>query len=265
MFAEFAAAALQWLMSPLSGSTVHVVDFGTSWHGRLMVLGWGILLPVGILLGRFYKVTPGQDWPRWLDNPFWFRSHRAFEYGAGVLMLAALVLILLASPASTRWGDFHTYAGWTLVVLGWVQLLGSHLRGTMGGPVEPFTRKLRPPEQWRGDHFDMTWKRVSFEYVHKVLGYGLLVLSVLILLSGLAAADALRWMWLLIGGWWLGVAVIFAILQRQGRAIDCYQAIWGVSPDLPGNRRKPIGWGIRRYTPETLAQAPWPRHQKPPR
>ena len=256
---ESAFATWQWLMSPISGASVHVVDFGTSWHARLMVLGWAILLPVGILLVRFYKVTPGQDWPRRLDNPFWFRSHRAFEYAAGVLMLAALALILFASPANSPWGRFHAYAGWTLVIFGWIQLLGSHLRGTMGGPVEPFTRNRRPPEQWRGDHFDMSRKRVVFEYVHKILGYGLLALSVLTLLSGLAAADALRWMWIVIAAWWLAMAAVFALLQRQGRALDCYQAIWGVDPDLPGNQRQPIGWGIRRYTPETLARAPCPR------
>jgi hypothetical protein len=249
-------------MAPLSGSAVHVVDFGTSWHGRLMVLGWGILLPVGILLGRFYKVTPAQDWPARLDNPFWFRSHRAVEYAAGVLMLAALALILTADPARSDWGPCHALMGWSLVVFGWVQLLGSHLRGTMGGPVEPFTRRQRPPGTWGGDHFDMSAQRIWFEYIHKILGYALVLLSVAALLSGLRAADALNWMWIAIALWWLAVAIAFAVLQRQGKAIDCYQAIWGVDPELPGNRRKTIiGWGVRRYTPETLARAPWPRRR----
>jgi hypothetical protein len=35
-------------------------------------------------------------------------------------------------------------------------------------------------------------------------------------------------------------------LQRAGRCIDTYQAIWGLDPDLPGNRRRPIGFGIVR-------------------
>ena len=35
-------------------------------------------------------------------------------------------------------------------------------------------------------------------------------------------------------------------LQRQGRCIDTYQAIWGPDPRHPGNRLKPVGWGVRR-------------------
>ena len=53
--------ALDWLMSPISGATDHDLSSGTYLHGRLMVLAWGILVPVAILLSRFYKVTPGQE------------------------------------------------------------------------------------------------------------------------------------------------------------------------------------------------------------
>jgi hypothetical protein len=98
-----------------------------------------------------------------------------------------------------------------------------------------------------------------FEYVHKSVGYLLLALSVATLLTGLRAADALSWMWVVLVLWWLGCAGVFVVLQRQGRCIDCYQAIWGVDERLPGNRMKPIGWGIRRYTRENVAQRSWPR------
>ncbi len=60
---EALGIAWGWLMSPISGSSHHFVSAGTAFHGRLMVLARGILVPVGILLSRFYKVTPGQDWP----------------------------------------------------------------------------------------------------------------------------------------------------------------------------------------------------------
>jgi hypothetical protein len=42
----------------------------------------------------------------------------------------------------------------------------------------------------------------------------------------------------------LGAA--FARWQRAGRCIDTYQAIWGPDPAHPGNRRPPVGWGVRR-------------------
>ena len=275
---------LDWLMSPISGAAEHHISTATSLHGRLMVLAWGILVPVGIVLSRFYKVTPGQDWPRVLNNPFWFFTHRAVEYGAGALMLAAVVLIVLDDPGRAPWRSFHAAAGWTLVILGLAQLLGSHLRGitggpshpvtgaplrmwkwrdveAMGGPSEPFPRNPRLPAQWHGDHFNLTRQRAIFEYVHKVLGYLLLVFSVVTLVSGLLDADALNWMWITLALWWLGCTGVFVVLQRQGRCIDCYQAIWGLDENLPGNRATPIGWGIRRYTRDDVAQAPWPRRR----
>ncbi len=48
---------------------------------------------------------------------------------------------------------------------------------------------------------------------------------------------------------------VFVVLQRAGRCIDTYQAIWGLDPSLPGNRRRPIGLGIVRLRAQ-LAGAP---------
>ena len=36
----------RWLLTPLSGSPEHFVAASVAWHGRLMVLGMGILMPV---------------------------------------------------------------------------------------------------------------------------------------------------------------------------------------------------------------------------
>jgi len=270
--------ALEWLLSPISGATDHDPSSGTYLHGRLMVLAWGFLVPVGILLSRFYKVTPGQDWPRVLNNPFWFNSHRAFAYGAGVLMLAAVVVIVLEDPRPP-WRSFHAGIGWCVVIAGWLQLLSSHLRGAMGGPTQPGTPvPLRnwqwsqvpraadgsgPRIDWPGDHYNMLRTRVVFEVLHKVCGYGLLAVSALTLVTGLLAADALNWMWVALLLWWLVCAAVFIVLQHQGQAIDCYQAIWGIDEALPGNRMKPIGWwGIRRYSSANVAAAPYPRRAR---
>jgi hypothetical protein len=250
------------LMAPISGATEHFVDPWVSLHGRLMVLAWGIFLPVAIILARFYKVTPRQDWPRELDNPFWFRSHRTVSYSVTLIMTLAAGVALLAQPSEVPGRSFHILAGWTVFVLGWLQTLGSHLRGTMGGPVIGWPRKPRPREQWPGDHYDMTRQRVLFEWIHKILGYLLVVLAIVSLLTGLAVADALVWMWLVLAAWWLACAGAFVVFQRQGRCIDTYQSIWGLSSELIGNRMKPIGWGVRTYTEDTVAAAPYPRRKR---
>jgi hypothetical protein len=53
-------------------------------------------------------------------------------------------------------------------------------------------------------------------------------------------------MWLGLGLWWIGLAGLSIVLQRDGRAIDTYQAIWGPDTRHPGNARRPIGIGVVR-------------------
>jgi hypothetical protein len=51
--------------------------------------------------------------------------------------------------------------------------------------------------------------------------------------------------------WWLALIALWVTLQRQGRAIDTYQAIWGPDPKHPGNAVPPTGWGVRRLPPKS--------------
>ena len=92
----------------------------------------------------------------------------------------------------------------------------------------------------------MTQRRIIFEYTHKYGAYGIAVLSVLALYSGLWHADAPRWMWIVLSLWFFAILVVAAILQAKGRCLDTYQAIWGPSADWPGSHRAPIGFGIRK-------------------
>lgn len=243
---DTAHRAWQWLAAPIGGGTEHHVTFGVAWHGRLMVLAWAVLMPAAFVIARFYKITPGQDWPRRLDNPFWFITHRRLGYAIFIVTMAALIFVIWEYGLPAPWHSLHAATGWTVVMLALFQIVGSLLRGTHGGPVDPFTRQLRPPYQWPGDHFDLTRRRILFEYSHKLVGYLLVLLAAWTIVSGLLAADAPRWMWLAVGAWVLGCIGAFVRLQRQGKCIDTYQAIWGLDRTLPGYRRKPIGLGITR-------------------
>lgn len=249
------ADAWHWLLTPISGATEHVIAALMAWHGRLMVLAMGLLTPPVIVIARFFKVTPRQDWPRQLDNPFWFVTHRRWGHVIGALAALALALVLADRGWLSPGRNLHTLVGWLIVILVLMQLVSAWLRGTHGGPIDPFTRKPRPPQQWPGDHYSMTRRRIVFEYVHKIAGYALLALTVVALLTGLVAADAPRWMPITLGAWWTSMLVVFIALQRAGRCIDTYQAIWGLDPALPGNRRPPIGFGILRV-PQEGAGAP---------
>jgi hypothetical protein len=238
-----AAGPLAWLGSPLSGAGEHHIADSVAWHARLMVLAWGVLLPAGALAARFFKVVWWQDWPRSLDHKAWWHAHRALQYSGIALMTLGVAFAVWGSAAGTsapaRW---HTALGWGVAAAAWLQVFGGVARGSKGGPTDTALR---------GDHYDMTRWRVTFERLHKALGWAALAVSVVVIALGLKAADAPRWMALVLGLWWLLLAALFALLQRQGRCIDTYQAIWGPDDQHPGNRRAPIGWGIRRYTAAT--------------
>lgn len=227
---------MDWLFVPIDAVRAHEVGAWVSWHGRAMVLAWGVLAPLGVLIARFWKITPGQNWPHELDNRFWWRSHLILQWGAFVAFLAGLTLILM-NDQHTPAGWWHRAAGWGLAGLASAQILLGLFRGSKGGPTDT---------EMRGDHFDMTpWRRM-FERTHKSLGYLLLLLGVFGVVTGMWSANAPVWMWLFITVWWTTLFVIFARMQALGKAIDTYQAIWGPSPELPGNQMKPIGWGVTR-------------------
>ena len=73
-----------------------------------------------------------------------------------------------------------------------------------------------------------------------------MLLAVGVIALGLVLSDAPRWMALALALWWLLLAWAFVGLQRAGRCIDTYQAIWGPGPQHPGNHLRPTGWGVRR-------------------
>ncbi len=234
----------EWLLSPIDAMRAHEVGFNTAWHARLMVLGWGVLIPLGVLAARFFKIMPGQSWPERVDNQAWWVAHRVLQY-LGVA-LSAVALWLIFGEAR---GGLHRLLGWSALALMLVQVLGGLLRGTKGGPTE-----LAPDGTPRGDHYDMTRRRLIFEYCHKYLGYVALLVAMAAILTGLWQANGPIWMWLSLALWWGLLIGLFRALQRRGMAVDTYQAIWGPGAEHPGNQRDPIGFGVRKPGGETRHQ-----------
>lgn len=227
---------LEWLLTAVDSSRPHEVGFHLSWHARLMVFSWNVLIPIGVLWARYLKITPAQNWPQELDNKTWWYGHLILQCSGVILMMPAIYLILYREPLAHQSG-VHLYMGWTLASLAAFQVLGGLLRGSKGGPTEP---------TMRGDHFDMTKRRIIFEYVHKSLGYLTLALALLTTITGMWQANAPRFIWIVIGIWWAIIIAGFWVLLFKVKAFDTYQAIWGSSPDMPGNQRKPIGIRVHR-------------------
>lgn len=236
---------IDWLLAPIDPSRAHDISTLIAWHSRAMVLAWGFMVPIGVLAARFYKILPGQDWPRELDSKPWWITHRVLHYAAGVLTLWGIYLV---ASGLTHFGSSGTHGlfGWSVVVLVMAQILGGWLRGTKGGPTD-----LAPDGSLRGDHYDMTPRRLAFEYLHKTGGYLAILVACCAIISGLWRVNAPVWMPLTILGWWMFLMLAFVRLQRQNRAVDTYQAIWGPDHHHPGNARRPIGIGINRRGPRS--------------
>ena len=229
--------SLAWWLAPLSGATEHHPPDWVIWHARTMVAAWGVLLPIGILAARYFKVTPQQDWPRVLDNKIWWHTHRGLQYLGMALVAVGVVLAWNAGAKASMVSLWHHWLGWTVVALGAGQIAGAWARGSKGGPTDASVR---------GDHYDMTAHRRWFERLHKGLGWLALVLALLTIVLGLMAADAPRWMAAGLVAWWLLLCALAWHWQRLGRCIDTYQAIWGPDPAHPGNQVPATGWGVHR-------------------
>ncbi|MEM9223314.1 MAG: cytochrome b561 domain-containing protein [Pseudomonadota bacterium] len=223
---------LEWLVHPIDPTRAHEVGVLLSWHGRLMVVAWGFCVPIGILAARFFKVLPWQDWPKEVDNHVWWNTHRLAQYTALALMGVGLVLVLsedghAASITPTVW--LHRVLGYATLLFGVGQLMSGWLRGSKGGPTDP-------GGHMRGDHYDMTPRRLLFERYHKTVGYVALSAAAATILSGLWQANAPRWMWICLLGWWVFIAVVAVALKSRGPTVSTYAAIWGPDPIHPGNR-----------------------------
>ena len=229
----------EWLASPIDPARAHAIGQAVAWHGRMMVLAWAILAPLAVLIARFFKIMPRQNWPQELDNPFWWRCHWIGQSLVLILSLGGSALVM--SRGTELSASPHVRLGQALLIGMIAQVLLGLLRGSKGGPTA-----LAPDGSPRGHHYDMTpWRRM-FELVHKTLGYALLALALVTICYGLWAANAPRWMWIFLLMWWGGLLGLGFYLQSRGRAVDTYQAIWGDDPTHPGNRRPPPGWGMRR-------------------
>ena len=228
-----------WLLLPIEPARAHNVGVYLAWHARLMFVIWTFLVPLAIVVARYCKILPSQNWPQQLDNQTWWVTHQVLQYTSALLSIVAVGLVLLASRSAVAPGP-HALLGWSVMALVVLQVIGGWLRGSKGGPTDAVDGSLR------GDHYDMSGRRIVFEYVHKTCGYFVVLLAIAAVSTGLWQSNAPRWMWLVQIIWWVLLFVVVFVLQKRSLAIDTYQAIWGPDPSLPGNLRKPIGVGVRQ-------------------
>ncbi len=196
------------------------------WHAVLMVLAWLVLMPLGTLVARFYKVRPGRGFPQRLDDPFWWNAHRGLQSAGAAVALFAAWLVYDALGGEVDWAVTHVRFGLAALGLCAGQIASACIRGTKGGPTGEFADPA-DPLTWRGDHYDMTLHRRMFEAWHKVCGYLSIALACCAIWTGIDLALLPAWLVLPLGFVVACHGVVFARLSRKRRRVDTWQAIWG--------------------------------------
>ncbi len=202
-------------------------------HGALMLTAWGLLMPAGGIAARYFKVMPGQDFPRVVENLTWWRWHRGLQYGGMALAVAALGVIL--SETGGRFDTLHGRCGLAVMTLGCVQVVSGLLRGTKGGPTDP-RADPRDAATWRGDHYDMTRRRHAFEAWHKPVGWIAVALAGATVLLGLQLVGSPAWLLFAAGALQAGTGLALLDGVMRHRWVDTYASLWGVDTRHPGNR-----------------------------
>ncbi len=234
-----------WLLLPIDSQRLHDLDWLISWHARLMVLAWVILAPIAVITARFFKILPRQNWPAVMDSQLWWHMHWGIHTVVLLLSLCGVGLVVWYS-GGLYLNSLHSYLGATVLLFLSLQVVSGLLRGSKGGPVATGNNSLQ-----RGDHYDMTLRRRTFERVHKSVGYMSLAVAASAVFAGLWHVNAPRWMWLLICAWYVSIVLLYVSFQRAGWAADTYEAIWGPDPQHPGNTLPSRRWGMRRRTAES--------------
>ena len=103
----------------------------------------------------------------------------------------------------------------------------------------------------------MTRRRRIFERAHRWLGYGLMLALFANVMTGYWHVNVPRGLAVATLAWWACLALMAWRWERQGRAVDGYQARWGPSMAHPGNRIPRLGGGLHRYTEEEYRCLSW--------
>ena len=151
---------------PAAVPTAMIVGSGSNFelasriHGALMLVGWGIMLPSGVLVARLFKHRP---------DGWWFKVHRILQPLGLVFVIAGFAIALVnfdvfGPKAGVSYA--HGSMGATVMALGMFQPLNAFLRPH----VEEGTPK--------------STKRRVWEIVHKGSGYGALLLAVFTIILG---------------------------------------------------------------------------------
>lgn len=160
-------------------------------HGSLMLIGWGFLLPGGIVAARFL---------RYREDSLWFQIHRVAQ-PLGLLFAVAGWITALAGPFDVLGSGVYDVS-FAHAVMGTVAMIL--------GLLQPINAFFRPHKPENGEA--VSAKRKTWERVHKSLGYVAAVIAIVNCFIGMALSGKYsdQFLYALIAS--LGTLVLAALL-----------------------------------------------------
>jgi len=129
-------------------------------HGILMLVGWGLLIPLGMIFARYGREQ--------FADGLWFKFHQFFMFSGMCLTTAAFVISWVMVDGVYFNTLFHAQLGIAVMLLGYTQF---------------FMGAFRPHKE-EGEK--ATGLRVVFEIVHPNIGRLLLVASCVNIFAGIS-------------------------------------------------------------------------------
>lgn len=125
-------------------------------HGSCMLIGWGILLPTGVITAKLFRHRP---------NALWFRMHKGLQITGLVIVFIGWIIALVRFDVFQGFSTaaLHGGLGMFVMVLGLMQ------------PINAFFRPHPEPR---------TTKRIAWEIIHKSSGYIAVVVAVVTICLG---------------------------------------------------------------------------------
>ncbi|KAI7732921.1 hypothetical protein M8C21_007477 [Ambrosia artemisiifolia] len=158
-------------------------------HGILNAVGWGILLPIGAMIARYFK-----------DTSSWFYAHGFIQITGFFVGLAGIITGITLNSNLNVNVDRHKYIGLAVITLGCLQIIGVLMRPS---------NKSKSRKYWN--------------WYHQNVGRILIILAAVNIFYGIYLADAGS-EWNVTYGVFLAVLVIIALfleLRLLKKQDDC--------------------------------------------
>jgi len=168
VFLQLASTNELWILNYTTADFSNLLECNSdpipSWrtsHGVLMVLAWGVLIPLAVLMARFGRIK----------DPLWFKVHRAFNTLGIVLGFVGIIVAFLMISAGHFLAVGHALIGVLVTLLG-VQQVNAFCRPH--APADP-ALKSKSRNRWELWHKNSGRLALILGLVNPFIGLSFLV------------------------------------------------------------------------------------------